>query len=690
MFDTLFRIDLLGDVRARLEHQEVQLGPPRQRAVFAVLADHLGQLVTRDELIHSVWGATPPASADGNVHTYISGLRRVLEPERARWSGGEMLVSEPPGYRLRLPRASTDLAAFHRLRDRAGERQAADDHEGAVQQLDSALALWRGEAFGGVPGPFAERRRAELGEERLAVVELRVQNLLALGEHSDLVPELEALAHEHPLRESVWESLIVALQRGGRRMEALDRIAHLRDILRKQLGVEPGAPIRRLHQQLLAGDPALAMPEPNIGRRAKADLLSTVPEGVARPQLVGRDLETAKLCSHVNEVQARRGRAVLVEGATGVGKSALLTSIDPSRCHLAWAVAGERGPEPLGVLSRALGLGPAASITANDVLRRVEQLCVTASLVLVVDDLHEADEASLLVWDQLSVASRSLPLLLIATSPSDVDSAAFARLRRGMAAREDVIVPLRPLSLAASAQLVRQVVGVPPGPALRALITTALGNPLVLRQTIATLVRDNAVRIGDGVVDLCDGVGSASAERVLVASMTARLARLSGSTLETLRVAAVLGMRFTTAELAAVVGRQPSQLLDVLDEAIRAKVLAHVGQRLTFAHPLQRRALYDGTPPDVLPTLHRRAARSLADARARVERVCDQLAAVSDGQLEPWVVDWLVANDDELAACACLPMFWILNQALDTCPAEHPHRGVVVAMRARFFGRLGA
>ncbi|MFJ8962796.1 BTAD domain-containing putative transcriptional regulator [Lentzea sp. NPDC102401] len=693
MFETTLRIDLLGHLRIRLEQQEIKLGPARQQAILAVLADHLGRVVPRDELIHSVWGASPPASVDGNVHTYISGLRRVLEPERARWSGGEVLLSEPPGYRLRLPPHSIDLATFHDLRDRASERRTAGDHEGVVQRLDSALALWRGEAFGGLPGPFAERRRAELSEERLAVVEQRLESLLALGEHSDLVPELEALVQEHPLRESLWETLITALHRAGRRMEALERIAHLRGVLREHLGVEPGTAIRLLHHQLLAGDPALATPEPNVRRRSKPGLLSVIPEGVTRPQLAGRELETARLRSCIRDLETRRGRSVLVEGDAGIGKSALLSavlaSIEPRCHHLAWAVAEKSCLEPLGALSRALGMESDVSITMNDVLKRVEQLCANASLVLVIDDLHLADDASLLVWDQLCLATRSLPVLMMATARSDVDSSAFARLRRGIATRDDVIMPLRPLSRAASCQLIHQVVGMPPGPALHALTTNALGNPLVLRQTIAMLLRDNAIRAEGGAVDLHGDGGVGSAERALAASMTARLDRLSHDALETLRAAAVLGQRFTTSELAAVVGRWPSQLLDVLDEALRAKVLAHVGQSLTFAHPAQRRALYDGTPLDMLPPLHRRAARSLADSGAPVERVCDQLAAVSDGQLDSWVVEWLVSHDDELTACAPLPVFWVLNQALDTCPADHPHRGVLVATRARFLCQFG-
>ncbi|WP_165956530.1 BTAD domain-containing putative transcriptional regulator [Kribbella antibiotica] len=596
MFDTLVRIDLLGHLRVRLEHEEVQLGPARRQAILAVLADNLGRPVGRDELIHGVWGSAPPASVDGNVHTYISGLRRLLEPERARWSGGELLVSEPPGYRLQLPRNSTDLAALGSLKERANERRAAGDHEAAVQQLDSALALWRGEAFGGLPGPYAERRRAELGEERLVMVEQRIQNMLALGEHNGLVPEIEALVHEHPLRESGWESLIIALQRDGRRMEALDRIAYLRAVLREHLGVEPGTAIRRLHQELLAGDPAFATPEPHVGRRSKRELLSIVPGGVTRSQLAGRELEIAKLKSCIGELRTRRGRVVLVEGETGIGKSALLSSVAPSSCHLAWAVADDK--QPLGVLIRALGLEPTASIAMSDVLKRVEQLCASASLVLVVDDLHEADEASLLGWDLLAMASRSLPLLMIATCRSGEHKPGFARLRRALTARDAVLMPLRPLSRAACAQLIHQVIGVPPGPALRALATTALGNPLVLRQTIATLVRDGSIRTSNGLVDLYDDAGAAAAERVLVAALTARLDRLSGIALETLRAAAVLGMRFTAGEVAAAVGRRPSELVDVLDEAIRAKVLADVGGFLTFTHPAQRRALYDSTPPD--------------------------------------------------------------------------------------------
>ncbi len=626
------------------------------------------------------------------MHTYVSGLRRALEPERALWSGGDVLVSEPPGYRLRLPSHNIDLFGFHRLQDQAGELRAAGDLAGAVRCLDSALALWRGEALGGVPGPFAERHRVELSEKRLVLVEQRYQTLLALGEHSELVPEIEALAHEHPLRESLWESLITALKRSGRRMEALNHIAHLRGVLREELGVQPGTAIRLLHEELLMGDLTLPASEPIVGR-SKPELLSVVPNDIVRSQLVGRDLPIAKLRSYIGEIEVRRGHVVLVEGEAGVGKSALLSaalaSVDPLRCHLAWARADEHRAVPLGVLRWALGLDRHGSISTNDVLKRVEHLCATAPLVLVVDDLHEADEASSLVWDQLSLATRSLPLLMIATSRNDVVVEAFAPLRRGMVARDDVIVQLGSLTRASSSQFIRQAVGAIPGPRLQALATTALGNPLALRQMITSLLRENAVRTASGIVDLRAG-DAVSVERALVAWMAAGLDRLSATTSETLRAAAVLGMRFTPAEVAALVGSRPSQLVEALNEAIRAKVVTNVGENLVFTHPAQRRALYESIPRNLLPTLHRKAAQSLMDAGSQVERVCEQLAAIDDGRLPHWVMTWLVEHDVEVAACEPPSMVWLLTQALETCAVDDPRRSALLAMRARVLEQIGA
>lgn len=348
-------------------------------------------------------------------------------------------------------------------------------------------------------------------------------------------------------------------------------------------------------------------------------------------------------------------------------------------------MVGRCPADPLGVLGEALGIKPhnAGALTTNEVLKRVEQLCVSAPLVLVVDDLHQADEASRLVFNQLCATTKSLPLLLIGVCRSDEDNGAFAQLRRVVSAREDaLVVTLRPLSVADSMSLVRQAVGATQGPVLHALAAAARGNPLVLQATLAALVRDTATGIGHGSADMLGDGGGESLEQVLVAAMITRLGLLSDPATETLRSAAVLGMRFTTTELATMVTKWPSELLGVFDEAIRAKVLVPDGDSLAFGHVAQRRALYASIPPGVLPTLHRCAARALADVGAPVQRVCEQLAAVSDGRLPPWVIDWLVTRRDELATCGPMPTVWVLNHVLDACPAEHPHRATLLATRA--------
>src|SRR5262249_17530853 len=155
--DSRLRVEVLGPLRAWLDDRELALGPARQRAVFAVLAASANRVVARAELISAVWGESPPATASGSVHTYISGLRRSLEPQRSRWSAADILTSVPAGSSLRLSESALDVANFTRLRADAQQRLAASDREGATATLDEALGLWHGEAYSGVPGPFAEQ-----------------------------------------------------------------------------------------------------------------------------------------------------------------------------------------------------------------------------------------------------------------------------------------------------------------------------------------------------------------------------------------------------------------------------------------------------------------------------------------------------------------------------------------------------
>ena len=261
------RVGVLGPVSAWRGGDEISAGQPRQLAVLGVLASRANRVVSRGELVDAVWGDDPPASAEGGVYTYVAGLRRVLEPDRLARSGdrgrrspARVLVSAGGGYMLRLPPGCLDSQEFEQFLTAARDRRAAGDLTGALAAVDTALSLWRGIAFAGVPGPFAEAERQRLGELRTDATEERADLMLALGRPAEVIPGLTALTSEHPLRERSRGLLMTALYRCGRQAEALQVFYDVRDRLGQDLGIDPGGELNQIHQQLLAMDPALDGP----------------------------------------------------------------------------------------------------------------------------------------------------------------------------------------------------------------------------------------------------------------------------------------------------------------------------------------------------------------------------------------------------------------------------------------------
>ena len=256
----VLRVGVLGPVRAWLAERELPPGPPRQQAVLGVLAMRPNRVVSRDELVDAVWGQDAPATAEGGVHTYVAGLRRVLEPGRSRRGPGRVLASAGAGYVLRLDAGNVDAVVFERGLDRGRRLRLSGDLSGAVAALDGALGEWHGSAFAGVPGPFANAERARLGELRSAAAEEHAALLLELGRHEQAVPELASLVTEHPLRERMRGLLMIALYRCGRQAEALQVFHDARQVLDEELGIDPGPNLSRIHQQILASDPDLEGP----------------------------------------------------------------------------------------------------------------------------------------------------------------------------------------------------------------------------------------------------------------------------------------------------------------------------------------------------------------------------------------------------------------------------------------------
>ncbi|MGW1071867.1 BTAD domain-containing putative transcriptional regulator [Streptomyces sp. NPDC002537] len=253
------RFTVLGPVRAWRGTTELPLGARQQRCVLAVLLLRGGATVSAEELVGALWGERPPQSALGTVRTYAYRLRRVL--------GHHTLGPDAGGYRIDTVPGHVDAAECERLATEAARHRSQGRPEESLGALEQALALWRGEALPGLPGPYAERQRARWSERRLELLEARMETELELGRHDRITGELAELADEHPMRERFSQLRMLALYRAGRQAEALEAYASARRALVSELGVEPGPELRELHCRILAADPALTLP-PTPGPKA--------------------------------------------------------------------------------------------------------------------------------------------------------------------------------------------------------------------------------------------------------------------------------------------------------------------------------------------------------------------------------------------------------------------------------------
>jgi DNA-binding SARP family transcriptional activator len=261
---TALRVELLGPVRAWRGEQELELGGPQRRALFSMLAG-TRRLMSVGEVIEGLWGQDAPLSATNAVHVHVSQLRGVLEPDRARRSPGRILTAARSGYRLDLTPGSldTEMLDCHLATAR---RLAASDQMVALRSLEAALSLWHGPALDGIPGPWADVERTRLDELYQTATGDRLDMLLMLGGHHEVLADLAALSRQHPLRERLRGQFMLALYRCGRQAEALAVYDNARRELAWKLGIDPGPALRRLHARILAADPALDPPRVELDR----------------------------------------------------------------------------------------------------------------------------------------------------------------------------------------------------------------------------------------------------------------------------------------------------------------------------------------------------------------------------------------------------------------------------------------
>jgi DNA-binding SARP family transcriptional activator/ABC-type branched-subunit amino acid transport system substrate-binding protein/DNA-binding beta-propeller fold protein YncE len=260
-----FRI--LGPLEVFQQGAAVPLGGPKQRAVLAVLLLHRGEVLSTDRLIDELWGESPPTTAAKSVQVYVSQLRKAL--------GDGMLETRGRGYLLRIEPEQIDVERFAGLLERGREQLARSDARGAADTLREALGLWRGSPLSDLAyESFTPNEIARLEELHLAALEERIEADLRLGRQAELVPELESLVRDHPLRERLRGQLMLALYRAGRQVEALDAYHRGRALLVEELGLEPGSGLQELERAILNHDPELEARAPHEGYPGIRRLLS--------------------------------------------------------------------------------------------------------------------------------------------------------------------------------------------------------------------------------------------------------------------------------------------------------------------------------------------------------------------------------------------------------------------------------
>ena len=518
-----------------------------------------------------------------------------------------------------------DADRFERLADEGRTALQAGDTQRAADYLRSALALWHGRALADVEGlDLAAREAARLEDARLDALELRVETDLELG--AQVVGELTQLAAAHPLRERLHELLMLALYRDARQAEALEAYQLARAALVEQLGIEPGPALRELHAAILRQDPRLDRPpEPR--------------DAIPAPAFVGREQELATLKRSLDDVMSGHGRLVLIGGEPGIGKSRLIEELTAhargarvlvGRCWEAggapaywpWvqslralAAAGERltapevGAGELAELVPELRRHFPAVATLNsegarfrvyeavaDLLRTTAHEC---PIVLAIDDLHAGDAPSLLLLQFVARNLRSMRVLLLCAY-RDVDPVPGSALVETLAAlaREPgtARLALGPLSEADVVRYVALTAAELSSPdTIAALHAETDGNPLFLGETVRLMATEGRLAVPQSVRDV----------------VSRRVGHLSPECGAVLTLASVLGREFDIAPLTLLA---EGDVLDVLDEALAARVLADVPGapgRLRFAHMVIRDTLYEQLTSVRRVQMHARALAAL-------------------------------------------------------------------------------
>jgi DNA-binding SARP family transcriptional activator len=646
------QIWVLGPLQAWRGSAPLDLGPAKPRTLLAALALEANRPVAVDRLVEILWGQAPPAAVTASMHSYVSILRKAIEPDRAARATPKVLLTSPAGYELRVPADTVDAHRFARVGQSVHARLGDDgpltvsdepttDELAALSaELGEALSWWRAEPYPELDRhPSIQAERVRLQELRLTAITDRSRIQVALGQDSAAAADLAPAAHDHPLREDLWALLALALARAGRQGDALAALRAIRTALDTELGIDPGPTLRDLEVAVLRQDITPARPGQATAAMTPAPTAVDGGVGSGRPRtttrpvaqpaspLVGRGIELAALLDLLDGAQTGVPRSAMLVGEPGIGKTRLAEALADRAAERGFGVhtgrcSSDEGAPPLwpwvsvlGSLTRGRDAGTAALIDPDRreiaggadrfaqfeaVVRAVAVAGADEPQLLVFDDLHWADPSTLSLLRHVTDRIERGRLMILATRRAHpAPSGALAEYAETLARRQALRLDLSGLTaadvgaLAAAGESSELTPGVVAG-----LRDRTGGNPFFVLELL---------RAGPTAESVPAAVGDV---------ITARVGRLPVDTQRLLRACAALGRTVDPDLLAHIEGTDPGRALDDLEPALDAGLLivSEAGE-LRFAHALVRDAVEAADSPLRRHRRHAVAARALRERR---------------------------------------------------------------------------